>query len=108
MLLNNDIIDSKRISFDFFNNVAHIDNCNVSIFLNIKTFKIVVHISIHVRKTMIISSRNEIVVSIHYIIISIDRDFFFESKKMNLSFYVHLTNAEFKNILIRNDDDKII
>ena len=108
MLLNNDIIKSKRMIFDSSNNVVHIDNCDVSIFLNIKTFRIVIHTSIHARKTMIISSRSEIVVSIHYIIISIDRDFFFESKKMNFSFYVHLINSTFKNILIRNDDDKIV
>ena len=81
MLLSNDIIESKRIIFDSSNNVVHIDNCDVSIFLNIKTSRIVVHTSIHARKTMIISSRSEIVVSIHYIIISTDRDFFSSRKK---------------------------
>ena len=108
MLLSNDIIESERMIFDSSNSVVHIDSCDVSISLDIKTSRIVVHTSIHARKTMIISSRSEIVVSIHYIIISIDRDFFFESKEMNFSFYAHLINSTFKNILIRNDDDKIV
>ena len=108
MLLNNNIIDSKRIVFNSIENAAHIENCDVSIHLNIKTLKNVIHTSMHVRKIMIIALHNEIVVSIYYIIISANRDFLFELKEIKFSFYVHLINVDLKNILIKNDDDKII
>lgn len=108
ILLNNDIIELKRIILNTFSNVVHIKSCVIIIFLNIKTSRNVVYTSIHARKIIIVLSRNETTMSIHYIIISIDRDFLFESNDLNLSLYAHLINVFIKNILVRNDDDKSI
>ena len=108
MFIDNDLMKLKKIDINVTKKSIHIDNCDVIVVLNVKTSRIIVHTSIYVRKTIIVSSHIEIVLSIHFTIIFANRDFLFESKNFNLSFYVHLTNVEFKNILVKNDDDKSI
>ena len=70
MFVDNDFIESKKINIDVTNNFVYIDNCEIIIFLNVKTFCKIVHISIHVRKTIIILFRFEITIIVHYNIIS--------------------------------------
>ena len=108
MLIDNDFIESKKIKIDVINNFVYIDNCEIIIFLNVKTSRKIVHISIHVRKTIIVSSRFEITIIVHYNIISKNRDFLFESKILNFFLYAYLVNNNCKNILVRNDNNKTI
>ena len=108
MFIENDFMKSKKIDINVTKKIVHIDSCDVIVALNVKISRIIVHTSIHARKTIIVFSHIEIVLSIHFIIISANRNFLFESKNFNLSFYVHLTNAEFKNIIVKNDSDKFV
>ena len=108
IFIDNDFIESKKIKIDVINNFVYIDNCEIIIFLNVKTFRKVVHISIHVRKTIIVSSRFETTMIVHYNIISKNKKKFFESKILNFSLYAHLINVNCKNILVRNDNNKTI
>ena len=108
MLIENDLMKSKKIDINVTKETAHIDSCDVIVALNVKTFRTIVHTSIHARKTIIVFSHIEIVLSIHFTTIFANRDFLFESKNLNLSLYVHLTNVEFKNIVVKNDNDKFV
>ena len=108
MLIENDFMKSKKIDINVTKEIAHIDSCDVIVALNVKISRIIVHTSIHARKTIIVFSHIEIVLSIHFTIIFADRDFLFESKNLNLSLYVHLTDVEFKNIVVKNDNDKSV
>ena len=108
MLIENDFMKSKKIDINVTKEIAHIDSCDVIVALNVKISRIIVHTSIHARKTIIVFSHIEIVLSIHFTTIFANRDFLFESKNLNLSLYVHLTNVEFKNIVVKNDNDKFV
>ena len=46
--------------------------------------------------------------SMHYITVSFDRDYLFESNEFNLSFYAHLINFNFKHIVVRNENNHAI
>ena len=100
--------NQKKIKIDVANNFVYIDNCEITIFLNVKTSRKIVHTSIHARKTTIVSSRFEMTIIVHYTTISKNRDFLFESKTLNLFFYVYLVNINCKSILVRNDNNKTI
>ena len=106
MFIENDFMKSKKIDINVTKKIVYIDNYDVIVALNVKIFRIIVHISIHARKTIIVFSHIEIVLSIYFIIIFANKNFLFESKNFNLSFYVHLTNVEFKNIIVKNDNNK--
>jgi hypothetical protein len=108
MFIENDFMKSKKIDINMTKKIVYIDNCDVIVILNVKIFRIIVHTSIHARKIIIVFSHIEIVLSIHFIIIFANRNFLFESKILNLSLYVHLTNVEFKNIIVKNDNDKFV
>ena len=42
MLIDNDFIESKKIKINVINNFVYIDNCEIIIFLNVKTFRKIV------------------------------------------------------------------
>ena len=109
MLIDNDCIDSKKIIVNSADDIAHIDSCDVIVAVNVKISRIIVQISVHARKTIVVSSQFEMTMSVHYIIILSDRDFLFEStNQLNLSLYAHLINVETHNIVIRNDENKVV
>ena len=90
------------------NNFVYINNYEIIIFLNVKTFRKIVYISIHVRKTIIVSSRFKMTIIVYYNIISKNKFFLFESKILNLSLYAYLVNFNNKNVFVRNDNNKTI
>ena len=108
MLIENDLMKSKKIDINVTKRIVHIDSCDVIVALNVKISRTIVHTSIHARKTIIVFSHIEIVLSIHFTTISANRNFLFEWKNLNLSLYVHLTDVEFKNIVVKNDNDKFV
>ena len=105
MLLNIDLIDLKKIDINISNKKIYIDSCDVITFLKIKTFRIIVQTFVYVRKTIVVSSYLKITFLMHYIVISFDKNYFFESNEFNVSFYAHLTNVNFKHIFVRNNSD---
>ena len=108
MLLNNDVIESKKIDVNIFKKTIYIENCEIIVNLKIRTFKIIVQISIHVRKIIVIFFRFELVFSMHYTIVSFDRNYFFESNELKFSLYVHLINFNIKQIIVRNENNQIV
>ena len=108
MLLSIDFIDSEKIDINILNKIVHIDNCEIIVFLKVRIFRVIVQTSIHATKTTYVFFRSEIFLSIHHIVMSTDRDFFFESNELNVFLYVHLVDAKSKYILIRNDSNYIV
>ena len=108
MFFEIDLIKSKKIDINILNKTIYIDNCDVIASLKIKTSRIVVRISIYARKIIVVSSYFEITFSIHYITISIEKNYFFESNEFNFVLYAHFVDVNFKHILIRNDNAQIV
>ena len=106
MLLRNDVIDSKKIDVNILNKSTYIDSCEIIVNLEVRTFKISIQTSVHARKITIISSHNELMLSMHYTTMSFDRNYFFESNEFNLSLYVHLIDFTFKHIVVRNESNQ--
>ena len=97
------------MSIDVTIKSIHIENCDVIIVLNVKISRIVVQTSIYTRKITFVLSYIEIALSIHFNdVVSNNRNFLFEFDNLNLSLYVHLINANLKNIFVKNDNDKMI
>jgi hypothetical protein len=65
MLIGNDIIKSKEIIIDVKKRKVIIGNCDVTIIVEIKSFKSISR-SIYLRKTIIISSRTKMLVVVHH------------------------------------------
>ena len=108
MLLNNDVIESKKIDVNVSNKSTYIDNCEIIDNFEIRTSRSIVQISIHERKITIVFSHNELILSMHYIIVSFDRNYLFESNEFNFSFYVYLINFTFKHIVVRNKNSQTV
>ena len=111
MLINNNIICFEDIVIDSINKKIYIDNCDVTVsieirFRNSQTQQRL----IHAKKTIILSSRNQLIISIHQLSDELfdDRDFLFESDDTKFIFYAHLINFSIKVVLISNDIDKTI
>ena len=101
ILIENDILNSKFIDVLTFKSSTYIKNCDViiSIRMQIRTSRMQ---SIHITKTIVMSSQIEFAVSIHNIVI-FNYDYIFESDEINFSIYVYVVNANIKIILIKND-----
>ena len=108
MLLNNDVIESEKIDVNISNKSIYIDSCEVIVSLEVRTSRVIVQISIHARKITVIFSHNELILSMHYIIVSFDRDYLFELNELNLSFYAYLIDSIFKHIVVRNEDSQVV
>ena len=108
MLLNNDVIESEKIDVSISNKSVYIDSCEVIASLEVRTSRVIVQISVHARKITVISSHSELIFSMHYIIVSFDRNYLFESNELNLSLYAHLIDSIFKHIVDRNEDNQVV
>ena len=105
MLLSNDVIESEKIDVNISNKSIYIDSCEIIVTLEIRTSRVIVQTSVHARKITVISSHSELIFSMHYTIVSFDRDYLFESNELNLSLYAHLINSIFKHIVVCNEDN---
>jgi len=63
---------------------------------------------VHVKKITNVSFKFEITILVYYTSISNNRDFLFELNKLNLLLYAYLVNFETRNIVVRNNSNKII
>ena len=89
--------------------LIHIENCDVIITLNVKISRIVVKTSIYIRKITFVSSHIKIVLLIYFNnVVLNNRDFLFEFDNLNLLLYAYLINVNFKNIFVKNDNNKTI
>ena len=111
MLINNNVICSENIVIDSTNKKIYIDNCDVIVSIEIRSRNAQTQQRfIHAKKTIILSSRNQLIISIHQLNDELfnNRDFFFESNNIDFIFYVHLIDSFIKTILIFNDTNQII
>lgn len=85
MSIDNNLLSLKRFAIDVAKRFAYIESCDVTIDVDVKTTRIVVHERVHARKVVDVSSRSKMTISIHHIAISSDRDFLF---KLNIDNFV--------------------
>ena len=83
ILLKNDVIELKKIDINIINKMIYIDNCKIIVNLKIRIFKISMHIFVHVRKNIIMSSYNKLILFVHYIAILFNKDYLFKSNELN-------------------------
>lgn len=103
--LVDDLIGPEKIVIDIANKSAHIGSCDVTVDLEVKTARTVVHERVHAKK---ISPGSEMTIPVHHTSIPSDRDFLFEPDELNLSLYAHLVNSETRSIVVRNDSNKAV
>ena len=113
MLIDNDVIDSEKWNIDNEHSKTTIDSCDVTISIDIRRRSSIdqsMHKSMHIKKTIIVSSQSEMIISIHYLVDNIfnDRDYLFESNETELILYAHLMNTFIEVILVRNDDKQVV
>ena len=106
-----DIIILENIIIDLIKKKTFIQNCDVIVFLEIRSrFNHVQQRFIHAKKIITFLSRNQLIIFVYYFVndLSNDRNFLFESKNINLILYAHVVNVFTKTILVINDIDKIV
>ena len=113
MFIDNDVIDFEKWNIDNEHNKISIDNCDVIIFIHIRRRSSIdqsMHKSMHIKKTIIVSSQSEMIISIHYFVDNIfnNRNYFFESNEIEFILYVHFMNIFIEIIFVRNDDKQIV
>ena len=105
IFIDNDIDDFENIIVFIEDRIAHIDNCDVIVSLKVRIIEVVVAKSVHLRKTIMISSKTKFSVEIHHLAVS-NKKYLFELEEiLNLIAYVHLMNAFIKTILFYNEFD---
>ena len=107
MLIENDILKSKKFDIFTSNSFAYIDSYKIIISISIKNRFISQFASKYYVKTCMILSHAEISISIHKISL-FERNYLFESAKLNFSIYFHIVNISINVIIVRNESDKSI
>lgn len=109
ILIDINIIISKKTDIIVFISSTFIENCQIKISLKIriKNEERVITQSIYIKKSVIIPSRFEIHIFVHYIILS-NRIFFFEPDQNQLFLYIYLVNVFIITIIIKNNFDQIV
>ena len=111
MFIDNDVIVSESVVLDLVKKQTLIDNCDVIITLDVRSR--VNHAQqrfIHVKKIIVLSSRNQMIILIHHLVdeLFVNRDFLFESDESNLILYVHIIDVDIKVVLIINDSNNVV
>ena len=105
MLFKTNFIEPKKIDINMSKKTVYINNCEIIALLKIKIFRNIVQTLIYAQKIIVVFFYSKIVFSIHYITILINKNFLFKSNELNILLYTYLTNTNFKNILIRNENN---
>ena len=109
ILFDNDITSVEKFIIDITKKRVIINNIEIFIVLNIRSFKIAIQRLIHLRKIIVVFSHVEITISIHNFILSNNRDFLFESNNdFKLSMYIYFVDTFTFFIIIRNKQNVLI
>ena len=103
MLIENDVLRSKKFDIFTFTSTVYIESCEIIISIFIKNRFTSKSAAIHSIKARIISSHTEISISIHKISLS-ERDYFFEPVEANFSIYSHVVDTAINVVLVRNNN----
>ncbi len=93
ILIRNNFIDFKKIVINIVSKFAYIESYVVIVDLNVKTTCTIVYKQIYIKKTINVSFKLKITISIYYMFISNNKDFLFELNKLNLLLYVYFINS---------------
>jgi len=66
ILIKNNFIDFERITINIASKFVYISNCNIIISIKVKTSRVVIYISIYIRKTIIVFFQLKIIVFVYY------------------------------------------
>ena len=109
MLINNDVIESKKIIINSIKKQTFIINIDVIISIKVKSSKNNIQRSIHIRKTIIVLFHIEMMMFINDINLFESKSFLFESiDDVNFTLYVHLIDAFIFVVVVRNDYNQSI
>lgn len=101
ILIEINIISSKRIVVDSITRTTKIDSCKIIVSIEIRIFSNVIFKLVYLRKSTTISSRSIISIKIHYFAILENRDFLFKSNKISYFInYIYLIDVTTKTILL--------
>ena len=109
VLIEIDILISKKFVLNFKNETTTIKNCKVTIFIITKrrsNFKI--NRIMNFKKTIVISSQTILSIKIHHLNISDESNFLFKSNNLNFSLYVHVIDFEIIKVILCNEKIKSI
>ena len=109
MLLSNDVIGSKKIVLDIAQSKIYINSCEVIAIITSRQRDLYQRRIIHVRRSLIIASRSDVMISIDTSKGLSERDFIFEPvPHRNLIMYAHLVNSHIIDVLVKNEIDNVI
>ena len=111
MLIDNDVTVSESVVLDLVKKQALIDSCDVTIALDVRSrASHAQQRSIHVKKIIVLSSRNQMTIFIHHLVdeLLVSRDFLFESDESNLILYVYIVDVDIKVVLTINDSNSAV
>ena len=109
MLINNNVINVENIVVDSIKKKTFIINIDVAVLIKVKLSKTLIQRSIHIRKIIIVSFRSKITIFIHYVALSIIKNFLFESAdNVNFTLYVYFVDISTFVVIIRNNRNQSI
>ncbi len=110
MLIDNDILESKRFFIDDFNSRVIIVSCNdMIILIEIRIFsKNIINKVLHVRSITMISSHSIALIIIHSANLFTNRDFLFEFMNIDVSLYAHIIDVITNAIMTKNEFSRCI
>jgi len=76
ILIKNNFINFKKIVIKIVSKFVYIKSCIIIVKLKVKTTRTIVYKQVYIKKAINIFSKSEITISIYYIFISSNRDFF--------------------------------
>ena len=109
MLLSNDVIDSEKIILDISQSKIYIDSYEVTAIITSRQRDPYQRRVIHARKSLIITPRFDVMISIDTLKGLPERDFIFEPvSQRNLIMYAHLMDSRIAGVLVKNEIDNVI
>ena len=106
VLIETNILTSKKFVLNFKKNETSIKSCSVIISIMFKRHEKIINQIINFKEMIIISSHFELQIRIHKFNFFEKRNFLFESKNVDFDVYVHIVRAETSNVLIRNEQSR--
>ena len=106
VLIETDILTSKKFVLNFKKNETFIKNCSIIISIISKRHEKIINQIMNLKKIIIISFHFEFQIRIHHLNFSEKKNFLFESKSVDFDLYAHIIETETSDILIRNEQNK--
>ena len=104
MLLEINIIKSKKINIITFKNQVYIKFYNIIVEINLKPkIRNIIKKFIIINRAITILSRNQISILLYYILLLDNRYFLFKFITLAISFFIYFVDNFFHSVIIRNN-----